>query len=59
LNAKIITIIVAVILVCLIVFYIVGMIYSAITTPSTSLTEATCIGVIDGDTIEVLIDGAE
>lgn len=26
-------------------------------TPSTSLTEATCIRVIDGDTIEVLIDG--
>ena len=59
LNAKIITIIVAVRLVCLIVFYIVGMMYSTITTPSTSLTEATCIRVIDGDTIEVLIDGAE
>ena len=28
-----------------------------ITTPSASLTEATCIRVIDGDTIEVLIDG--
>ena len=58
-NVKIITIIVSVVLVCLIVFYIGGMIYSAITTPSTSLTEATCIRVIDGDTIEVLIDGAE